>query len=192
MQETFTKENKTLSNHSRHLYLYYPGHRVGYWAFLVAGKLLSKLKKDKIHSDAVLKGTPCEGTNLYTAEGNSLLLTSCTKGPQLLTFAMSGFVEMENLKAEQSVVGQWTGPKPPRGSEQIDVAQRCQDTWPNSRRFLTPPQDQAQCRTPSWTSASTLSAPWHTERSSVNANIIGSLYHHHFCYLQLLKLWEGY
>lgn len=139
MQETFTKENKTLSNHSRHLYLYYPGHRVSYWAFLVADKLLSKLKKDKIHSNTVLKWTPCEGTNLYTVEEKSLLLKSYTMGPHLLTFAMSSFVEMEKLKAEQSVVRQWTGPKPPSGSEQIDAEQRCQDTWQNSRRFLTPP-----------------------------------------------------
>ena len=138
MQETFTKENKTLTNHSRYLYLYYPGHRVSYWAFLIADKLLSKLKKGKINSSTVPKWTPCEGTNLHTAEGKSLLFKSCAMGPHLLTFAMPSFVEMEKLKGEQRGVRQWTGPKPPGGGEQPDAEQRCQDTWQSSRSFLTP------------------------------------------------------
>lgn len=146
------------------------------------------------------KWTPCEGTNLYTAEGKSLLFKSYTMGPHLLTFTMPSFVEMEKLKGEQRGVRQWTGPKPPGGGEQPDAEQRCQDTWQSSRSFLTPhccleyhcSSGPRTRHTSSWMSASTLSAPWHPERSSVSVSIIGSLYHHHFCYLWLLKLSEGY
>ena len=145
----------------------------------------------------MLKWTPCEGTNLNTVEGNSLLFKSYTMGPHCVRQALLRWKNsregaergkaVNRPKATQWEWADWCWAK-------VSGHMAKQQELPHPSLLLRDPvpQDQAQCHTSSGTSAPTLSAPWHTDRSSVNVNIIGSLYHHHFCYLWLLKLWEGY